>query len=195
MSIRYFAWKNGKKAETEKQQWEELTAKEYKAIYESNKEKEISERRFFIRVPGVEDGDDIFMFESNYDEFREYRNEKERASRKKKKLQEYEDEYGKFAVQSLDTEFEDGSGNSFALHNLISDDSSLFEDQLILSIAMKEAMGFLTPDEFALIYSTVMSEKPMTLREYSDKIGVPFTTLEYRRKKTLEKLKSFFVQK
>lgn len=195
MSIRYFAWKNGRKAETEKQQWEELTAKEYKAIYESNKEKEISERRFFIRVPGVEDGDDIFMFESNYDEFREYRNEKERASRKKKKLQEYEDEYGKFAVQSLDTEFEDGSGNSFALHNLISDDSSLFEDQLILSIAMKEAMGFLTPDEFALIYSTVMSEKPMTLREYSDKIGVPFTTLEYRRKKTLEKLKSFFVQK
>lgn len=195
MSIRYFAWKNGRKAETEKQQWEELTAKEYKAIYESNKEKEISERRFFIRVPGVEDGDDIFMFESNYDEFREYRNEKERASRKKKKLQEYEDEYGKFAVQSLDTEFEDGSGNSFALHNLISDDSSLFEDQLILSIAMKEAMGFLTPDEFALIYSTVMSDKPMTLREYSDKIGVPFTTLEYRRKKTLEKLKSFFVQK
>lgn len=194
MSIRYFAWKNGRKAETEKQQWEELTAKEYKAIYESNKEKEISERRFFIRVPGVEDGDDIFMFESNYDEFREYRNEKERASRKKKKLQEYEDEYGKFAVQSLDTEFEDGSGNSFALHNLISDDSSLFEDQLILSIAMKEAMGFLTPDEFALIYSTVMSEKPMTLREYSDKIGVPFTTLEYRRKKTLEKLKRFFVQ-
>lgn len=195
MSIRYFAWKNGRKAETEKQQWEELTAKEYKAIYESNKEKEISERRFFIRVPGVEDGDDIFMFESNYDEFREYRNEKERASRKKKKLQEYEDEYGKFAVQSLDTEFEDGSGNSFALHNLISDDSSLFEDQLILSIAMKEAMGFLTPDEFALIYSTVMSDKPMSLREYSDKIGVPFTTLEYRRKKTLEKLKSFFVQK
>lgn len=61
MSIRYFAWKNGRKAETEKQQWEELTAKEYKAIYESNKEKEISERRFFIRVPGVEDGDDIFM--------------------------------------------------------------------------------------------------------------------------------------
>lgn len=195
MSIRYFAWKNGRKAETEKQQWEELTAKEYKAIYESNKEKEISERRFFIRVPGVEDGDDIFMFESNYDEFREYRNEKERTSRKKKKLQEYEDEYGKFAVQSLDTEFEDGSGNSFALHNLISDDSSLFEDQLILSITMKEAMGFLTPDEFALIYSTVMSDKPMTLREYSDKIGVPFTTLEYRRKKTLEKLKSFFVQK
>lgn len=195
MSIRYFAWKNGRKAETEKQQWEELTAKEYKAIYESNKEKEISERRFFIRVPGVEDGDDIFLFESNYEEFREYRNEKERASRKKKKLQEYEDEYGKFAVQSLDTEFEDGSGNSFTLHNLISDDSSLFEDQLILSITMKEAMGFLTPDEFALIYSTVMSDKPMTLREYSDKIGVPFTTLEYRRKKTLEKLKSFFVQK
>ena len=34
MKIYYFAWKNGKKTdENRKQEWTELTAKEYKAIY------------------------------------------------------------------------------------------------------------------------------------------------------------------
>lgn len=35
MKIYYFAWKNGKKADKYRnQEWTELTAKEYKAIYE-----------------------------------------------------------------------------------------------------------------------------------------------------------------
>lgn len=194
MSIRYFAWKDGKKETAKKQQWEELSAKDFKAIYESNKKKEISKRRFFIRLSGVEYGDDIFLFESDYVDFKKYRSEKERAARKKKKLKEYEKEYGEIEVLSLDAELENSGREVVTLHSFVSDDGVLFEDRLTLSMAMEAAMNCLSIDEYNLIYATIVCDEPKSLREYADETGVPFTTLASRRKKALEKMKRFFVQ-
>lgn len=73
------------------------------------------------------------------------------------------------------------------------DDS--IEEELFRRIdfeTLKRAIDSLTEDECALISALYLQDKPMTLHQYASQIGVHFTTVDYRRKCVLKKLKSFF---
>lgn len=51
MKKQYFAWKDGKQSRNGRQEWTELTAKEYKTIYENNKAYAADKRRYLPCFP------------------------------------------------------------------------------------------------------------------------------------------------
>lgn len=194
MKIYYFAWKNGKKADkNRKQEWTELTAKEYKAIYEGNKTCDISKRRFFERVPGVEWIDDIYYFECDYEQYKKYRAEKEKKARKEKRLKEDKSRYGAIRLLSLDAEYEDASGEIYSLHDMIADENSLFENGLIESIDLKNALSCLSPDEIKILDLMFFNEeKTVSDMEMARKLNIPRRTFGYQKEKIFIKLKKSF---
>lgn len=75
MKKHYFAWKDGKQAIDGRQEWIEITPKEYREIYENNKACAVDKRRYFALLPGVEKGDIYYCFECDYERYKEYRAE------------------------------------------------------------------------------------------------------------------------
>lgn len=140
MKIQYFAWKNGKQNLNGKQDWQELTAKEFLELCYSNSKCPKEGKRYFARVPGVEVGDAYFVIECTHEEF--LRSEAERKLRKRKKK---EDEQLKadglvYDLISLDYEVDDGDGNTVTLHDMVPDDSSDFETSLVELIDLQSAL-------------------------------------------------------
>lgn len=194
MKTQYFAWKNGKQNLNEKQEWQELTAKEFLDLCYSNSKCPKEEKRYFARVPGVEVGDTYFVIECTHEEF--LRSEAERKLRKRKKK---EDEQLKadglvYDLISLDYEVDDGDGNTVTLHDMVPDDSSDFETSLVELIDLQSALKVLTSKERSIIDAFYLSENPKTEREYAKELNVPYMTLHCRKTKILKKLKNYFVQ-
>lgn len=194
MKKQYFAWKDGKQNQSTQQEWMELTAKEYRGIYENNKYSPVNKRRYFAPLPGIETGDVYYCFECDYERYKKYRAEKEQKVRKKRANKEDDVMYGSVRLLSLDVEFTDESVNAYSLHDLIADEDSLFENELIESLMFQQVVNALSEDEIELIYAIYLSDKPMTIRDYAEITGVHFTTVNYRKKKILEKLKELFIQ-
>lgn len=196
MKIYYFAWQNGKKAdESSRQEWTELSAKEYKEIYESNKTYDISKRRFFERVAGVDCGNDVYYFECDYEQYKKYRAEKEKKARKEKQLKEDEVRYGVIQLLSLDAEYEDASGEDFTLHDIVADDNSLFEDRLVTDVSLESALKHLTEDERKIVDTLYLKNNDnRSERDFAEKMSVPQKTLNNRKLKILKKLKKYLAQ-
>ena len=57
---------------------------------------------------------------------------------------------------------------------------------------LRRALDSLTEDEYALICALYLQDNPMTLRAYAKTAGIPFTTVDSRRKSILSKLRNFF---
>lgn len=194
MKKQYFAWKDGKQNQSTQQEWMELTTKEYREIYENNKSCPVNQRRYFAPLPGIETGDVYYCFECDYDRYKKYRAKKEQKARKKRANKEDDVMYGSVRLLSLDVEFTDDSVDAYSLHDLIADEDSLFENELIESLMFQQVVNALSEDEIELIYAIYLSDKPMTIRDYAEITGVHFTTVNYRKKKILEKLKKLFIQ-
>ena len=56
MKKQIFAWKNGKQT-AERQEWEEITTNDLSRICKENQIKPRNQRRYFARIPGVEEND------------------------------------------------------------------------------------------------------------------------------------------
>lgn len=196
MKIYYFAWKNGNKAdESSRQEWTELAAKEYKEIYESNKTYDISKRRFFERVSGVDCGNDVYYFECDYEQYKKYRAEKEKKARKEKQLKEDEVRYGVIQLLSLDAEYEDASGEDFTLYDIVADDNSLFEDRLVTDVSLESALKHLTEDERKIVDTLYLkNDDNRSERDFAEKMSIPQKTLNNRKLKILKKLKKYLAQ-
>jgi len=90
--------------------------------------------------------------------------------------------------------FETVDGTSIGDEVIPNDDESI-EDDVIRHIdleILRNALSSLSEDEYALIHALFLQRNPMTEREYAKIIGVPRTTIEYRKKSVLQKLKKFF---
>lgn len=194
MKKQYFAWKDRKQAKDGRQEWIEIMPKEYREIYEKNKVCPVDERRYFASLPGVEKEDIYYCFECDYKQYKKYRAEKEQKARKEKADKEDEIKYGSVRLLSLDAEFVDDSGDPYSLHDMIADEDSLFENELIKSLMFQQVLNALSKDERELIYAIYLSDNPMTIRDYAEITGVHFTTVNYRKKKILEKLRELFIQ-
>lgn len=195
MKKQYFAWKDGNQAKDGRQEWIEITPKEYREIYENNKACAVDKRRYFASLPGVEKGDIYYCFECDYERYKEYRAEKEQKARKEKASKEAEEKYGPIQLLSLDTEFADEPGDTYSLHDLIADESASFEERLVTDIALESALGYLTDDERFIINALFFENSDnMSERDIAKRIGIPRTTLQSQRIKILKKLKKYFVQ-
>ncbi len=72
------------------------------------------------------------------------------------------------------------------------------EDEVVAKTArndihnrLKRALKHLDPDELALIDGLYFEDGGLSIRAYADKSGEPRTTIQYRHKKILKKLKGF----
>ena len=195
MKKQYFAWEDGKQTKNAQQEWTELTAKEYREIYENNKACPIDKRRYFAPLPGIETGDVYYCFECDYEQYKKYRAEKEQTARKVKASREDEIKYGPVGLFSLDAEFTDDSGDTYSLHDLIADKSAFFEEQLVTDIALETALGDLTDDERFIIDALYFENTDNTSeREIADRMNIPQKTLNNCKLKILKKLKKYLAQ-
>ena len=194
MKKQYFAWKDGKQNLNGKQEWQELTSKEFLELCYSNSKRPKEEKRYFARVPGVEDGDTYFVLECTYEEF--LRSEAERKLRKRKRdeKEQLKADGLWYDLISLDYEVDDGDGNTVTLHDMVADENSVFETGLVELIDLESALKVLTSKERGIIDAFYLSENPKTEREYAKELNVPCMTLHCRKTKILKKLKNYFVQ-
>ena len=83
MAKRIFIWKDPKCAGINPE-WEEISIFDLIKIKNDFKGNGNSESRYLARVPGVEDGDDYYLFECTHKEFLRSQAEKQKRQRKKK---------------------------------------------------------------------------------------------------------------
>lgn len=98
-----------------------------------------------------------------------------------------------YFVQTVTDDTEDGDGT--AVVDKYSDDGHTVEDAVIREInleILRRALKTLTDDELKIVRSLYLDDNPMSERQLSKIMDIPVTTLDYRKKQVLKKLKNFF---
>ena len=193
MKKQIFAWKNGKQT-AERQEWEEITTNDLSRICKENQIKPRNQRRYFARIPGVEENDSYYVLECDYKNY--LKSVAEAMERWRKRIEEEKliEEGLVFEIVSLDLSMTDENGESYTLLDMIPDPDSIFEDKVVASMDLHKALLSLSDEERHLIDVFYLSSHPKTVREYAEEISVSFTTIQSRKEKILKKLKDYFVQ-
>lgn len=98
-----------------------------------------------------------------------------------------------YFVQTVTDDTEDSDGT--AVVDKYSDDGHTVEDAVIREInleILRRALKTLTDDELKIVRSLYLDDNPMSERQLSKIMDIPVTTLDYRKKQVLKKLKNFF---
>ena len=192
MKTKYYAWKDGKK-KSGKQDWTELTPSEFIELCNDNRNLDKEKRRYFYQLPGLELGDCYYYLECTYEQFLKSHAERDERARKRKKQETLKATGQWYETVSLDAPFEDETGDVCSLHDVIPDPDSCFEDSLILSMDVKNALRSLDPDELEIIERLYLSEYAVSTRKLAQQMDVPVMTLNNRKKKILSKIKKSLV--
>lgn len=194
MKKQYFAWKDGKKNRYGKQDWTDITAREYMDICKKSKEMPMEERRFFMKMSGISNDDTAFYFECDLKDYLKYRAEKEKKYRKKTQRLVEDLKYGLIQKISLDAEYIDESGETYTIHDLIEDKDSFFEKEMVQSLDLNNALEGLSEEEMKIIDSLFLSKETVSEREYARQTGIPQKTLNNKKNKIFKKLKKSLAQ-
>ena len=96
---------------------------------------------------------------------------------------------------SLDTEYENSSDDTYTLSDMIADENSIFENKVIESLDLKNALSTLTKEERKLIEALFFDNgEAMSEREISASLHIPQKTFNNRKLKILKKLKKRLAQ-
>lgn len=190
MKKQYFAWKDGKQNLNGKQEWQELTSKEFLELCYSNSKRPKEEKRYFARVPGVEDEDAYFVLECTYEEFLRSDAERKLRKRKRDETEQLKADGLWYDLISFDYEVDDGDGNTVTLHDMVADENSVFETGLVELIDLQSALKVLTSKEREFVNTFYLAGSPKTEREYANEMGISKTALHMKKKKILRKLKN-----
>lgn len=150
--------------------YEEIT---YKKLKEKRRKYDTYKNKKFIQV-------DDKLLEVSQREYETFNKEEQRIkyiARADKKLQ----------IISYDNEDENGT----VLINTIKDTSCDIENEIERMIEieqLKKALLQLSNEEYELIKALFYEEE--TVREYAERKGIPFTTIQSRKNKIIEKLKN-----
>ena len=196
MKVYYYEWKNGIKAkENASQQWNQISKSAYRAICEQNKTVELMKRRFFEKIQPTEQGDALYIIECDYERYKESRAAKERIAYRNKIKKAESEQYGLLQTISLDTEYENSSDDTYTLSDMIADENSIFENKVIESLDLKNALSTLTKEERKLIEALFFdNDEAMSEREISAYLHIPQKTFNNRKLKILKKLKKRLAQ-
>ena len=194
MKKQYYVWKDGKQNLDGKQEWVELTAKEFLEICNHNRKVEPSDRRYFARVPGVEEDDTYYLLECDYNSYLKSVAEAMERWRNRKKEEQLIKEGLTFEIISLDFSMTDENDDAYTLLDVIPDLDSLFEDKLILSMDLNKVLVSLSEEERNLIDVFYLSSNPKTERAYAEEIKKPYSTVHRNKIKVLKKMKEKMAQ-
>ena len=189
MSTKYYAWKDGIQSNC-KQDWVELTPNEFIEICNNNRRVKQGQRRYFYQLPGLEEGDYYLYLECTFEQFKKSRVEKDARTRKRKMKEKMIEEGKWFDTVSLDSLYDDESGDVCTLHDMIPDPDSFFEEKLILNLDLYNALESLSVDERDLIYDLYFDpDGEISVSELARQRGVSQQMLNYRKLKIFEKIR------
>lgn len=152
-------------------------------IYEEITYKELEERRQLI--PSYRNKKFIYinkmLFEVSDKEYKDYYSEIERNRYSKKVLQKL----NTISIEQLNF------GEDMNDKQVIIDDTTNVEDEIERKNEieeLKKALLKLDNDEYKMIRELFFKEK--TVREYAKVLGLPYATVQYKKKQVLKKLKN-----
>ena len=99
----------------------------------------------------------------------------------------------RYRLVSLYHPTEDGDGT--AVVDKYGDDGHTVEDAVIREInleILRRALKSLTDEELKIVRSLYLDDNPMSERQLSRIMNIPVTTLDYRKRQVLKKLRYFF---
>ncbi len=184
MKIYYIEDQNGKYASADGSR--RFTRLEGKEAYDFLKSP-MGQGRRFMKLVNIDSDEDEINVKVHSNEMKSFR----RYKRREQYVADVANTWG-YDVLSLDYE-ETADGEM--LSEVVADEDVDVEKEAFLQIdleTLRKAFDILTEDEYALICALYLQDKPMTLRAYAKTLGVPFTTVDSRRKTILSKLRNFF---
>ena len=116
----------------------------------------------------------------------------ERAKRRERYLRE-ERERASLQILSLEELCSGTEADPIALEDTLASDDPGPEEQILLAAektAVWDALQPLDAEAQSMIRALFLQDEPMTLRGYADLCGLPFPTVQSRKKAALKKLKA-----
>ena len=193
----FFRWKD-----VNDHTWIEMTGKEYFEFVKSEEGK----KHFFIPEIDPYHEADTIVHEVTESDFKKWDSEREQNWQLWKDMNAPSASDGEKKhrrkmplitnVISLDTKIDcDDDDESISLHDIVADPESMFEDDLITKIMVRNAISILTPDEQEFIFTLFYDPQGIpTERKLESKYGVTHQALNYRKQKIFEKLRNFICQ-
>ncbi|MCR5636236.1 MAG: hypothetical protein K6F76_03530 [Clostridiales bacterium] len=193
MTKRYFIWKD-KNCKGVNPEWIELSAEEFVQFCKKNRAAAPEDKRYFYRVPNLDNDDCFYLLECTFENFRQMRID---AKRQKRKIDRQKD-YLPTEIISLDCPMQDSNGEKITLYDLLPDESVCVEDDAIRSMEIhrvREIVDDLPKSEKDLIYSLFFNNHDcLSDRKIAEKLGMPQTTLRNNKKKIFVKIKKSLAQ-
>lgn len=185
MANKYYIWKNPECNGVDPE-WIEITGSQFFSL-----EKNKSIKRYFKRIDdGVEDGADVLILETTYEEYKDWHKKQESKRRKKKSQEQYKPQF-----ISLD---ELTSDSEFTYSEVIPDTSVNVEDVVFADIEnsmLKAIIKTLNDDEKKVLMIVKKSiEENISERKICEKLGVDQSTFWSRKNKIFKKIKKSFGQ-
>ena len=185
MAKKYFIWKNPV-CNGENSEWIEISGSQFFELMNNKNQK-----RYFKKIDdGEEDGADILIFETTYEEYKEWHKTQEKIRRNKKNQEQYKLQFISVNDLILDTEF------TYA--DIIIDTNVNVEDEVLTDIELSElqvVIKNLNDDEKSVLDMVKRSkEDNISERKICEIYGIDQSTFWSRKKKIFKKIKNFFGQ-
>lgn len=185
MANKYYIWKdpdcNGTNPD-----WIEISGTQFFALG-----KDKTQKRYFKRIDdGVEDGADVLILETTYEEYKDWHKKQESKRRKKKRQEPYKPQF-----ISLDDLVSD---SEFTYSEVIPDTSVNVEDEVLTNIEnalLREIIASLSDEEkqiFKIVKQAI--EKKISERQICREMGIDREEFRYKREKIFKKIQKSFPQ-
>lgn len=184
MANKYYIWKDPNCNGTNPD-WIEISGTQFYALG-----KDKTQKRYFKRIDdGVEDGADVLIMETTYEEYKDWHKKQESKRRKKKRQEQYKPH---IALDDL------VSGTEFTYNEVIPDTSENVEDEVLTNIEnamLREIIASLS-DEEKQIFNIVKQAigKQTSERQICREMGVDREEFRYKREKIFKKIQKNFPQ-
>lgn len=195
----YFRWKDAND-----HTWVEMTGSEYYDFVNS----EEGAKHFFVEEIDPYLEADTIVHEATEADYRKWKSEKVQYFQLRADMRAQADGISTedknhrrkmpmvYSVVSFNQTFENDDDDApTSLEEIVADPDSLFEDELITKIMVRNAISKLTPDEQEFIFTLFYDPHGTpTERQLESKYGVTHQALNYRKQKIFEKLRNFICQ-
>lgn len=185
MANKYYIWKDPNCNGTNPD-WIEISGTQFYALG-----KDKTQKRYFKRIDdGVEDGADVLIMETTYEEYKDWHKKQESKRRKKKRQEQYEPQF-----IALDDSV---SGTEFTYNEVIPDTSENVEDEVLTNIEnamLREIIASLSDEEkqiFKIVKQAI--EKQTSERQICKEMGLDREAFRYKREKIFKMIRKSFPQ-
>lgn len=185
MANKYYIWKdvncNGTKPD-----WIEISGAQFFALG-----KDKTQKRYFKRIDdGVEDGADVLIMETTYEEYKDWHKKQESKRRKKKRQEQYKPQFISLDELVSDTEF--------TYSEVIPDTSVNVEDDVLTNIEnamLREIIASLSDEEKQVLKIVKQAiEKKISERQICREMEIDREEFRYKREKIFKKIRKSFPQ-